>query len=159
MQQEKSKIDRDIQEMVAVMRRFRRIHVEKLVDGISKGEIDLLYVIGGCEDAAEQYVRVSEIVKQAPVPASAVSRGLNRLEERGWIRRSVDRQDRRNVLVQLTKEGRSARDRSDAAIRSFFSSVCRKMGEEELHRMCQSLNKLADICRDEMTCREEGVHQ
>jgi DNA-binding MarR family transcriptional regulator len=53
--------------------------------------------------------RPSEVAAELRVPASSLSRRLDRLEEEGWIarHRSVSGEDQRLVDVELTRRGRN----------------------------------------------------
>ena len=55
-------------------------------------------------------LRTREIEEAASVTAGAISQRLDRLEERGLVRRERDDRDRRLVHVQLTDEGKELVD-------------------------------------------------
>lgn len=46
-----------------------------------------------------------DLLRRMEVTSGAISNRLARLEKSGWIRREVDVQDRRQVLVSLTRKG------------------------------------------------------
>ncbi|MDA8291464.1 MAG: MarR family transcriptional regulator [Actinomycetota bacterium] len=56
-------------------------------------------------------VHAGELVRDSQVTSGAITNRIARLERRGWARRDVDPEDRRQVLVSLTDEGRRAADR------------------------------------------------
>ncbi|HAR35451.1 MAG TPA: hypothetical protein DCR87_00815 [Acidobacteria bacterium] len=49
--------------------------------------------------------RVSDVAAALGLPASTVTRAVDRLEEKGWARRSNDQEDWRAVYIGLTDEG------------------------------------------------------
>jgi DNA-binding MarR family transcriptional regulator len=51
-----------------------------------------------------------DLLRRMGVTSGAISNRLARLEKRGWIRRDVDTEDRRQVLVSLTPEGLTRTD-------------------------------------------------
>jgi DNA-binding MarR family transcriptional regulator len=53
--------------------------------------------------------RPQDVATVMRIPASSLSRRLDRLEEEGWVRRhrDVDPDDRRAVEIELTKRGRA----------------------------------------------------
>jgi DNA-binding MarR family transcriptional regulator len=51
-----------------------------------------------------------DLLRRMEVTSGAISNRLARLEKNGWIRRDVDMNDRRQVLVSLTKEGMTRTD-------------------------------------------------
>ena len=77
---------------------------------------------GGSEVSAQQY-RLLNVIGFAPrtptllariqgvTPATATAT-VNTLEQRGWVSREHDSDDRRRVIVSLTDEGRAVLDRA-----------------------------------------------
>lgn len=55
------------------------------------------------------WARPTQIAEELRLPASSVSRRLDRLEDEGWIarHRGVDADDGRAVVVELTRRGRN----------------------------------------------------
>jgi DNA-binding MarR family transcriptional regulator len=51
-----------------------------------------------------------DLLRRMEVTSGAISNRLARLEKSGWIRRDVDVNDRRHVLVRLTKQGLAKTD-------------------------------------------------
>ena len=52
-----------------------------------------------------------DLMREAHVTSGAITNRISRLEQRGWVRRDVDPEDRRQVLVSLTPEGVTRADR------------------------------------------------
>ena len=46
-----------------------------------------------------------ELQRESQVTSGAITNRVGRLESRGWVKREVDQDDRRQVLVSLTSEG------------------------------------------------------
>jgi DNA-binding MarR family transcriptional regulator len=53
-------------------------------------------------------LRLGELGSRLGITASTLSRNINRLEERGLVRRRPDVEDRRAAVVELTTDGRRA---------------------------------------------------
>lgn len=53
----------------------------------------------------ERELQVSTLVARLHLSASRITRLLEALENRGYLVRSIDREDRRNILVRLTDKG------------------------------------------------------
>lgn len=92
---------------VSVMRGFA---AERMWDEVSLNEYDVLYALrkAGCA------LRQSELTKQVLLSQPALSRLVERLEQRGLVRRSSDTRDKRGVLVGLTDAGAAAQQRIGA---------------------------------------------
>lgn len=76
---------------------------------------------------------LKEIVTRVEVDQGSLSRMVDRLIARGWVRRAADSADRRAVAISLTKEGRrlvpclaAEADRNEEAFFSGLSSTERE---------------------------------
>jgi DNA-binding MarR family transcriptional regulator len=92
---------------VSVMRGFA---AERMWDEISLNEYDVLYALkkAGCA------LRQGELTKQVLLSQPALSRMVERLEQRGLVGRATDPDDRRGVLITLTDAGAAAQQRTGA---------------------------------------------
>jgi DNA-binding MarR family transcriptional regulator len=90
---------------VSVMRGFA---AERMWDEVSLTEYDVLYALkkAGCA------LRQSELTKQVLLSQPALSRLLERLEQRGLVTRTTDARDKRGVLIALTDAGAEAQQRT-----------------------------------------------
>jgi DNA-binding MarR family transcriptional regulator len=94
---------RSIQSLVGDLE--RRIDEELRAEwDITVGWFDVLTSLQRCGGTA----RPIDISSDLRLPASSVSRRLDRLEEEGWIKRHrlIDDTDKRAVEIELTKSGR-----------------------------------------------------
>ena len=88
--------------------RIARYHNHKSTEtkkpfGIKNGEADVLSAL---LHAGPPYtLNPKDITKQAYRTPGAITNVMDHLEEKGLIRRNADRENRRNVLVELTPEG------------------------------------------------------
>lgn len=89
-------------------------------------ELEVLHSLrhgDGCRKGA------GELLKEAQVTSGAITNRIDRLERRGWVRRDVDPDDRRQVIVTLTPEGLRRADEllalKTAAEQRLFSALDR----------------------------------
>jgi MarR family multiple antibiotic resistance transcriptional regulator len=68
--------------------------------GIVTSQFESLRYIRDHEDA-----RVADIAAYAAIGIGASSKGIDRLEKQGWVRRLPNPADRRSSLLELTKDG------------------------------------------------------
>lgn len=132
----------------AVAMRLRRAsqHLERtvrsnLVDsGVDEyWEIEVLLTL---RRAADHRVNAGDLGRECQVTSGAITNRISRLEKRGWVRRDVDPDDRRQVLVSLTVDGLAQADHIIAmktqAERWAFEGVDREL----LERMARDLRTL-----------------
>jgi DNA-binding MarR family transcriptional regulator len=105
------------------------LHVEAaLADlGVSQGEAHVLALLAGGAPRT-----VGELQRGLHHRASTLSGILDRLEGRGLVGRSLNRDDRRSLLVTLTRRGEAAAERVVAELRALERAVAQRVGAEEL---------------------------
>jgi DNA-binding MarR family transcriptional regulator len=92
---------------VSMMRAFAE---ERMWEEVALNEYDVLYALkkAGCA------LRQGELTKQVLLSQPALSRLLERLEQRGLVGRATDPDDRRGVLITLTDAGAETQQRIGA---------------------------------------------
>lgn len=145
-------------EFITVAHRFKRVSMNNIFPEVSRGEFWVLKMIhGGCKKAEDgKGVYVSHIAKHLKVTPSAISRMLRGLEEKGFIERQVDKEDRRNTYVFLTEKGEEIRQKVEAEMNQFSKDVIASMGEEEAEQLLELLNKLVDTMEVEVKKYQEN---
>lgn len=119
------------------------------IDGsskIDKYNIELKDLVG---------VGVSELSKRAHMPKSAVSRGLAMLEDKGFIERAIDSNDRRNTVVTFTEDGLKAAKQIILSTTEYLDDVFGKFGEDKLFRLTELLSELTEVASKELNKRIE----
>jgi len=100
----------------ALAMRLRRAsqHLERAVranladSGVDEyWEIEVLLTLRRSPD---HRARAGELTRECQVTSGAITNRISRLEKRGWVRRDVDPEDRRQVLVSLTAAGLAQAD-------------------------------------------------
>jgi DNA-binding MarR family transcriptional regulator len=86
---------------------------------------------------------LKDIAARVEVDQGSLSRMVDRLIARGWVRREADAADRRTVAISLTWEGRRLAAEADENEKVFFSGLSQPEREEFL-RTIQALLALND---------------
>ncbi len=84
---------------VAIMRRLQR---DDIWGEVSLREYDVLFTLSRCPGHA---VRLRELAETSLLSQPSLSRMVERLEAKGWVRRSPAADDGRGVVVSLTPAG------------------------------------------------------
>lgn len=145
-------------EMIAVLHRFKKMHMTSLSDKLSRGEFFTLNMIhkGQIKNPERGGVYVSEIAECLKMAPSAVSRMLRGLSERDFIGRKVDENDRRNTYVFLTPEGETVRNEMSQIMNEMTENVVDKMGQEDTKKLIELINKLADLVEEEIQTNKKA---
>jgi DNA-binding MarR family transcriptional regulator len=88
---------------------------------------------------------LKEIVARVEVDQGSLSRMVDRLIARGWVRRETDTSDRRTVAISLTREGRRLVPKlaaeADQNEKAFFSGMSQSEREKFLRTAQQLLTQ------------------
>jgi DNA-binding MarR family transcriptional regulator len=119
-----------------MMRQFER---EDVWNEVSRTEYDVLYTLSKCRAP----IRLGELNRRVLLSQPALSRMVDRMVERGFVRREADERDGRGVRLSLTEAGR-AQQKSTGHRHAL--NVSRAMNDtfdaeemRELMRLCRKL--------------------
>ncbi len=87
---------------------MRLFDTEDIWREVSQREYDVLYTLSKCRAP----IRLGELNRRVLLSQPALSRMVDRLVERGLVRREVDESDGRGVRLSLTDEGRAQQRRT-----------------------------------------------
>jgi DNA-binding MarR family transcriptional regulator len=126
---------------------MRGLAAEDVWREVSMREYDVLYTLSKCREP----IRLGELNRRVLLSQPALSRMVDRLLERGLVRRDADPGDGRSVRLSLTAEGRAQQHRTG---RPHALGVARRMksalDEDEMVA-------LRDICTKLATEREPAA--
>ena len=81
-------------------------------------------------------------MEEAQLTSGAITKRVARLEERGWVRREIDLEDRRRILVIATEKGLEHAEKVFGVMSKTEEVVLEGLGEEALGRMNGELREL-----------------
>lgn len=114
----------------------RSLHT-RLTEGLTIGELHTICAVGMYEKAS-----ISQIAERLEVTLASVTVGIDKLERRGYVTRERSTEDRRKVLVELTKRGRMALRANNAFKRKMVISALADLTEEEDAILLSAITKL-----------------
>ena len=79
----------------------------------------------------------------------SLTRMLKSLEDKKWIRREIDEDDRRVVNVYLTEEGKRKRDFARQGVILFNDAIYEKIGEEKLNIFFEVMQKINEVVNND----------
>jgi len=122
-------------------RRFHTMAEETLSEqGLGEGEYK---VISSLRLKPPPYRRsAGQLARRSDLSTGAMTNRLDRLEERGFIRRMPDPEDRRGVLVELTKAGERAWEKALGAQASKESLIAGALSKDEQRQLNALLRRL-----------------
>jgi len=102
-----------------------------------------LYVIGGL--AVDGDVPLGRLVKQLGISKQGAGQLVDTLVMRGYLSRTVDDNDRRQLVVALTDRGRAAAEIQARARDRVDAELVARVGEDDVRAARRSLGVLIDL--------------
>ena len=134
------------------MHQFRKLNVASILPDISQSEFAAMNVI--MDKGEDGKITISELACKSKVHPSAISRTLHGLEEKGYIERSIDKKDRRNICVELTDRGESVVIEARQIMCDYGKSVVDHLKPKELERLIAYMDKIYSVAELEIETRK-----
>ena len=100
----------------------------------------------------------TKIAPALGLEARSLTRMLKTLEDKKWIRRESDDDDRRVVNVYLTEEGKKKRELAKEGVIAFNNAIYEKIGEEKLAIFFEVMQKVSEVVNiDTATYKAENI--
>jgi DNA-binding MarR family transcriptional regulator len=115
--------------------------------GLSVAELSALGCIGHCdeEDGNADKTTHHAMHETLAVSKAAVSQMLGSLEKRGYIRREIDRDNRRKIIITLTEQGETAVDDAEKKMDILMSRIITQFGEKDTRNFTRLLDRFAEV--------------
>lgn len=97
-----------------------------------------------------EYINCSQISNRLHISKPAVSKLLNTLEEKGYVQRQVDQNDRRAVLVCLTPLGKQYLHQKGEMMKTLMERIIHRFGEQNAQQLICLLEELYAAAKDEL---------
>lgn len=112
--------------------------------GLAASQFEFLRIIGGRDNC-----RVNDLAQEFAITVGATSKGVDRLESAGWVRRRPNPDNRRSFLLDLTEAGRKLLDDAtptfEAELRVWLADP---LAAESLDQLSVTVGRLRKIVED-----------
>jgi DNA-binding MarR family transcriptional regulator len=112
--------------------------------GVNQQILNALAVI----DGADEPLTPSEIGERLFKSSATMTSTLDALEQRGWIRRQPNPEDRRSLLIEITQEGRAVTDQLLPGIRRLERAILGPLNATERATFLKLLGKVLERTAD-----------
>ena len=122
-----------------------RLFLTRTSVAVSRTEVGVLY------ELSEQPRRITELAAREAVTQPAITLLVNRLEDRGWVRRGSDPLDGRAVLVEITPRGRETIERLRAEYRALLHEDMAALDDDDIETLARAveiLDRLIDRLKE-----------
>ncbi len=135
--------------MPALLRHARTTYGAAMRRALEKGGYDDipgngLYVIGGLALECD-YIPLGQLILELGISKQAAGQLVDTLVTRGYLERSIDKEDRRKLTVTLTERGRAAAEIQGEARANVDAKLLAAVGAEDVERTRRTLAALIEI--------------
>ena len=142
------------QKFAAIIARMHKLKFGNMLTGVSEIEFKTMSAISRISKSGD--VKVSDIARYLELSAPAVSRTMKSLEEKEYIERHTDKQDRRNTFVMLTTKGEEQQKTWMKSFEEFSEAIFARLGDEESNKLLEDLEAFVKASKEEMKAREKA---
>ena len=142
------------QKFAAIIARLHKLKFGNMLTGISEIEFKTMSAISRISKSGD--VKVSDIARYLELSAPAVSRTMKSLEEKEYIERHTDKQDRRNTFVMLTTKGEEQQKTWMKSFEEFSEAIFARLGDEKSNKLLEDLEAFVKASKEEMKAREKA---
>lgn len=107
---------------------------------LKPSEMGLLFHIKHHPQSGACGVKVSELSNRMHVTSPSITQLVTSLEERGYVERTMDREDRRSVNVSITEKGREVTEKAEEHLMGMLTDLVEYLGPEKSMAMAEIMN-------------------
>lgn len=126
------------EELLSISAEYLQISANKKLDAFAKGEPFVLRYL--CKHGETVYPK--DLSKSMHVSSARIAAILNQMESKGWIVRSTDKNDTRQVNVTITEAGIALIKKEQNEIIESVARVLDKIGEEDAKELLRIQRKI-----------------
>ncbi|MGN1341013.1 MAG: MarR family winged helix-turn-helix transcriptional regulator [Oscillospiraceae bacterium] len=145
-----------LDQMAKGMNIMSRLNPANVVKGITASEFGVMCCVS---DHPKKHggkpVTVAEIAQNMCISVPAVSRTLRSLQEKGFIRREVDENDRRSIRVTMTAPGEATLEENLCCMTTVLNRIMSAFTPEEIRSIAELYSKFAKVMEQNID-RQEG---
>ena len=129
-------------ELFQLMKQFPNLKLKQsaIID-LTRSEYELLVILKMNVDDQKTAISVSEISNLLQITPAGVTHLINPLEEKGFIKRLPDPNDRRIVLIGLTNKGTRTAEAMIADVQREFIGLVNYLGEEDSRTLVRLMSR------------------
>jgi DNA-binding MarR family transcriptional regulator len=129
-------------DLFQLMKQFPNLKLKQsAIIGLTRSEYELLVILKMNVDDQKTAISVSEISNLLQITPAGVTHLINPLEEKGFIKRLPDPNDRRIVLIGLTNKGTKTAEAIIADVQKELIGLVNYLGEEDSRTLVRLMNR------------------
>ncbi len=107
---------------------------------LSMAQVQMLMTLQSCGEST-----ISNLAEQLKVSPPSASAMVDRLEDKGFLHRERSTEDRRKVVVRLSKQAATQAEQMEAGVLTAFLELVEKVGPETAQKWCEVLERVEQV--------------
>lgn len=125
-------------ELLSVRANLLQVPASQLLSRMEKGEWFVLnYLL-----THKTVIHPKELSEKMSVSTARIASLLNHMEEKGWILRTADSEDNRQIIVRLTEEGKHEVDQARNETITYAAKMLESLGPEDAREYIRIQEKI-----------------
>lgn len=115
---------------------------------VSVMEMALMKGIANNKPDSPENTTIADLQRYLFITKAAVSQMYKSLEQKGYLTRDVDKNNRRKLIVTLTPQGKEVLTAMENKMQLLLSEVISRFGEKDTLAFINYINRFADIAKE-----------
>lgn len=130
-----------IERAIKAYRKFAQRNLSKHLEGLTIDQGMVLVLLDQHPDISQK--EMAELVFR---DNASLTRMINLMVQKGYLKRSINEQDRRRFILAITSKGRKAIEQSPPIVAENRRKALEGLSEEEINQLKTLLNKITQNC-------------
>lgn len=137
-----------VKEIVKTFLEFKKSKIHDMTGcpDLTHNESLVLFIIHGM--AMNGKVSLSGLREKIRLAPSTVTPIINSLEEKELIERNIDKEDRRNIYLELSEKGKKFTEEAHRALTKNVSEFIDYMGEDDANEFVRLISKTTEYIKE-----------
>jgi len=151
-----TELKRDFMRTLFRLKKLQRIFPQERT--INPGEFMLLKGLAGDSCDTPRVDFVPALQDELHISKAAISQKISALEDKGYVERSINKDDRRRIKLTLTPAGKQVIEQMQLQGDRFLQQIFDRFGRDKTRQLIDLLNELVDCVDLDRSGQERGCH-
>ena len=137
---ETSEIVKEIME-IFIKPKNNKQQIQEIIGELSKGEVGVLdYLLN-----VNNNISSNELEKHLQVSSARIASTLNSLEKKGLIKRNKSEEDKRKIIISITKNGTTTIEKHREKVERYLKKMVEILGEKDSLEFIRIVKRIKEI--------------
>ena len=137
---ETSEIVKEIME-IFIKPKNNKQQIQEIIGELSKGEVGVLdYLLN-----VNNNISSNELEKHLQVSSARIASTLNSLEKKGLIKRNKSEEDKRKIIISITKNGKITIEKHREKVERYLRKMVEILGEKDSLEFIRIVKRIKEI--------------